>query len=171
MAQRWLVHIHQAILDENMVGRLTMMKVKKRLFALLLTVATVFALAAHAFALEDSTVPVTPVHTHETTVAIEGESVNGIQPRRLCGDCGSIMYSYCCGDYEVVENGTHTYDWGSKTCYVYWLSSQGKYMCYTCFNTEPLDYADDFGDRHYCLETHTSCGQGDITWCTMGGIT
>lgn len=148
-----------------------MKKTKKRLFAFLLAVVTVFAFATHAFALEDSTVPVTPTHTHEESEFVESESVNAIQPRRLCGNCGWIMNSYCYGDLDVIENGTHTYDWGSKTCYVYWMTSRGAYMCYSCFTIEPLDYVDDFGDRHYCVESHTSCGQGQVSWCPMGGVT
>ena len=139
---------------------------KKRLFALLLAIVTVVALTTHAFAVEVEYTPTLPPHVHEGVAPYTDISV---QAEIWCTECNWPTVSHCYGDIQPVESGSHTYGFG-KTCYITWFTSKGGYKCYLCDTVYELDYVDQFGDRHYCLERHSSCSLGEYSWCPMGRI-
>lgn len=133
------------------------MNVKKRIFTFFLAVIAVFTISTQVWA-------VAP----ETASGLENDDKSVVvAPRVLCSVCnlGSQLQEVCERErnwYDVSEHYS-----GGKRCLVNYFTSGGHYYCGTCGATRPFDYVEEFGDQHYCIENHSSCGKGDMSVCTL----
>lgn len=138
------------------------MKTKKRFFAFFLAVITVFTFSVQISAAgPESAEPLSPIAAEHV------DHSTAISPRRGCTVCtvGS-MITICEKERHWDHVGQH--DVKGKRCVVNYFRSGGHYLCDTCGATRPLDYADEFGGEHLCVEIHGACGIGVKSICSLG---
>lgn len=76
-------------------------------------------------------------------------------------------------EYEemLVQPGTHTYAFWTKTCTVMSFDAWGCHYCDMCGSFimfEDAEQSDRYA-RHHCLEVHSACGDGQRSVCPFGG--
>ena len=80
----------------------------------------------------------------------------------VCPECDMFdLFDKCNNDLYVDDMTSHTYG-GDNICFVSWIYSSGECSCNNC------GYVDYYYDDHLCWESHSSCGDGNVPWCSFG---
>lgn len=149
----------QAICLHDVTKGMKKMKHKKRLFTLFLALITALSFSTSVWAAEP-----------ESSIAAEhGDHSLAISPRRGCTVCTIGYLKMVCEKQRYWDDVGSHYSWGKK-CIVNYFRSGAHYLCTSCGAISPLDYADEFGGEHLCVENHSSCGLGDKNICAVEAV-